>query len=761
VLGLAALPLAVRAQQSAPAHYILREATLDLHLQGSSRPFTHVPQLPLTLLRVDSVRWSQGVREIFGGRAVVVADSAGRLLTYDPPPSRTGGPPTGAEVRSHARRVARSVMGVVLPEVEQAEPYRVPAGPLEVGRSWTEPVAWSRDTLGVHVSEEGERTTRVVGDTLIDGRLHWTLEDSAALRRVDRWREDSYLWPDAPYRMEREVSGGRRSRWIYDPERELAVFRLDSTEWRGEVARIQPDGVRSVAPQRVTEVEKVELVSQAEYDRRRTQAAAARPGGMVRVARTPLQRRLEAGDATALDEALAQWYEAAATDVPPGQLDIVWWRGEEPWTRLALEWALERGDTLAALRVAATPGGGPGRIDSAGVAFVLPIVADPERALAWALPVDYGLTGPYYDLMRLPPLPDPDWPEGNRACAPAVCRMIAAWADTAGADPRLRDLAVSVRFLMDPAGGYDALLERAAAGTGAAATYLRVAEGYPLQWSRPGEGRPVPAETDWREWREWLGRGADAAALNVYRVRTGRDLQSELLAAYRSATVDSARATLGAALLAVDAEAIGLAEVVELVESGSPPLVSLGEARRSRLLREADPAPDSVAGADPARADGQARRRRGPGVGGMAAGRAQARGRDRDPPLRPGARIGARGVGRAARCDHTGGVAGPGTGLAPRGDRDRRSPDGGPVRRRLVSHREPLRSPRPALRCAGRDAVADPHHGRLARALGADRDDLISPPAAPPSSARAGRGAPAPRTPQPPRRGRRPARPRR
>jgi hypothetical protein len=584
------LPVAASAQRPSFDHVIWREIAFDQQLAGSPRSVRYtlesVPSRATFL--VDSTVWVDGRREVFGERARLVVDSTGALLEYLPSPTSL----SPSNVRVSLMGLAHHAIGVYFREAQDAAVYRALPSPLRVGQTVIEAVAWARDSIGVGVSEQGVRTISVLRDTLIDGRVHWLLRDSMTVLRSERWPEFSYLWPNGLYAMERQGPRVRVGRSIYDPDRQLTVLRIDSVRWDLDLRQTQPDGTTAVTRQRVTGVEKWEVLSSAQYQLRREQLANAR-GGMVRVPTTPLQRRLSEGDPAALDSALALWLQVPnGIGTPTGETDLMWWRGD-PWQPRAFEEALARQDTIAALRVAESLLRPP--LDSAALAFVLGIVAHPERALAWSLPVDYGLTGWYYEVMRLPPGVTP--PE-QAACRPAVCEMLAAYADSTEVDARLRDVGYALRFILDPRGQYDSLVARAAVGTGVAATFVRVAQGYPLQWSNPERGSPAPETSAWQDWFAWMDgeRAAiDGAALQLYLRRTGRDLRSEALEGFRAATNETALFTYGVLIASLAPDAITVEETVALHDDGGSLRNQLAGFWRGVLFRSAALAPDSVA----------------------------------------------------------------------------------------------------------------------------------------------------------------------
>src|SRR5262245_44175743 len=191
----AAATVATAAAQRPVQHVVWRDLTLYQSIEGAVRPVRYtLDAVPARVsFLVDSTRWSNGQRQVFGERSILVVDSLGALLEFVPAPMPAR-PENESLNRVAIGSLSHPTVGVYFREVENAVVYRALPPALEAGRRWEEPVLWARDTLGVGVREQGVRVTTVLGDTLIDGRRHWLLRDSATVERNETWLEYSYVW---------------------------------------------------------------------------------------------------------------------------------------------------------------------------------------------------------------------------------------------------------------------------------------------------------------------------------------------------------------------------------------------------------------------------------------------------------------------------------------------------------------------------------------------------------------------------------------
>lgn len=552
---------------------------------------------------VDSMRTFDSTRRIHTRTMQVEVDANGlATAALERSPARRRPPSDSALMRRIAQEqlLAGSSAGVLFPEEQLARVFRqFPTMRLRAGERWTEPVDWRGERNGVRAEERGMRTTVVIRDTLVDGRVHWIMRDSVVLQRQEEWPEHSYsLIADITHRS--ESSGTRTSRWVYDPARAIAVARTDTTRFDGTVTRLFPDGRTVDARYAVTRYDASTALSPQQYDEVRAAESAEfrrQRGGMVRNPPTLVEQRIAAGDSLVIDSLVSAWISGDLMSRQQIELQIMMSAASTRATmhrRLSMA-ALQIGDTASAFALTKQRQQYfPGPFNREDLQFLVGYLEDPRRALRNGIGPDAAFPEILNRLMNAPPALARD---GAGECRERVCALLEHYANRNDVDPRLNDLAAIALYYQDPRGGFAALEQRAASGTAMARRVYREALGYPGD-SRPGEGEPLPsAGADWQAWAAWGGGSTfrSARVLRLHSLRTGRDFVREFREGYTAATTDTARFVFGALLITLDTAAFGTDEVVQLVTSSSPTLKRLGERAMHQVLRSARPASDAVA----------------------------------------------------------------------------------------------------------------------------------------------------------------------
>lgn len=595
--------LALATLQLPQAQPTQAEVVFRVNTRYEARTETGVPLRISTspgMFIVDSMRASGAVRRVYTRQMQVDVDAGGiarELILRTLPPGLDS---TQERRFGQQQLLIGSSVGVVFPEERVARVYRVlPATRLRVGERWSEPIEWRGERYGVRANERGTRTTTIVHDTLIDGRVFWAVRDSIVLQRQDAWPEYSFsLMADVAHGW--ESAGTLTGRWIYDPVLAIAVARADTLRLEGVVTRSFPFGRSVEARNVITRYETWTALSAQQYDEWSAAEFAERSrrrGGMVYAPSTPVEERIAQADTTVLDSLVTAWRVANTEGQLRIERDLMMWRGaRETVHRRMKAAALQTGDTLAVFsQIVNRMRSYAVTFDHEDLQFMLGYLKDPARGLRSGINVDASFDAVFYTLMRQPPALAHDT---ANVCRHNVCEILERYENRGDVDPRLRDLAVIARYYQNPRDGFPALEARAQTGTAMVQRVHRSALGYPSEWGQPGEGGPFPAPgTDWQEWAAWLGPDdiVEPALMRLYSIRTGRSFTQEFEAGYRSAQADTARFVFGLLLAAVDSTAFGSEDVVQLLTAESPALNRLGQRVLRRTIRNAQPAPDEVA----------------------------------------------------------------------------------------------------------------------------------------------------------------------
>ena len=147
--GLVFLAATMAAPAAAQQHVVWRDLTLFESIPGAPRPVRYTLEVVPARLTfvVDSTRWVDGRREVFGERSRLVVDPVGALIDFMPPPPPPRPQPELLR-RAQIGALGHGTVGVYFREVENAAVYRVLPQAPSIGQRWEEPFAWSRDSLG-------------------------------------------------------------------------------------------------------------------------------------------------------------------------------------------------------------------------------------------------------------------------------------------------------------------------------------------------------------------------------------------------------------------------------------------------------------------------------------------------------------------------------------------------------------------------------------------------------------------------------------
>lgn len=487
-------------------------------------------------------------------------------------------------------------------------------GAARVGLRWTDTIAQvATDGPFFGQSVRGTRVSRIRGDTVVDGRRHWIVQDSAQVEYQERYAErDRTL--DTTVHVSRSVSGVVRGVYLYDPKLGLALRRDDTTSLSGDAVLRYADGREYRTPARYERTRRWDLYDPARYAGRVQQLrdeSRRRSGGMV-VVPNDLERRLLDGDVQARDSLFAVWVTATDAENADRLFGLLtnWMRGRDTAFTARLDSIrVAAGDTAHLydrLASRALRSGNP--VDTADVRAMLKFMEDP--ALLWR----FNLSRDHLHENLAQALTS--WPRAAialnvtyAACTIPACDMLAAkW--RGAADPRTRDVGLVALFSVDPARWADTVL----ALDGPRRPLLRraamLAKGIGATWPAASKAVMPPPNSDWRVWLEWMD-GRDSAyvaglaamwaarppgapdrmltdtiakvrfeeshrtAIRMYTASTGRDIAAELQRAYAAAESDSARLVLGTMLRQLGLLRLGEEEIAEAFASRDPARVAL------------------------------------------------------------------------------------------------------------------------------------------------------------------------------------------
>lgn len=500
-------------------------------------------------------------------------------------------------------RLANRGRGVQLPESYAWELLPVLNAPrLQPGARWTDTLDLAAERDGFQQSLRGQRTRVVVGDTMVDGRRLWIVRDSAAVRYSERWLNLERTL-DTVAVVQRAGEGMIRGRALIDPALPVAVARWDTTSISGEAVLRYPDGRVFRTPARMERTRHWTLYEPAGREARIAalrETANAERTGMLLLPTNDLEMRLSQGDTVLRDSLLAAWRGETDPDERARLFRLMdqWDSRDDAFGERLSELSIQAGDTVHAVFEAIGWSLSPrDPLSEEELDLLLPFLRDPGLPFAFGFDRDLLYESIRTALLRFPPAlaADPgDWP-----CTPAACRQLAAQFEAAE-EPRLRDLGLIARLVMEPARWDDEVLTRAREGSAMMEPAVLLVRGVGATWEAASKAPLPPPDADWRGWLEWMN-GMDPAyrarhpdppkttavrfdrsherALRFYSERTGRDVVSELQRKLEQAPGDTARLVYDAILLGLGARQPDAEAVAERLINGS-------EAERARATRE-------------------------------------------------------------------------------------------------------------------------------------------------------------------------------
>jgi len=469
---------------------------------------------------------------------------------------------------THLRYWAPTGRSVVLPSSRAWDLLPVvPSETLEAGLTWTDTVALNAERDGFRQAWSGVRTSTVLADTTLDGRLYWIVADSMDVRLETSALE--YEWGLADFSiLERAFSGIQRGRYLLDPVGMMPRSRSDTLRLSGRQVVTLPDGRAFSTGLEWERTRTTTLWASDEAPaRRETIRAARRPLFAIEATQPEVSRlrtRVREGNPVLVDSLLTVATSAPDAEVRAEAWDLVKLSLGPCPRRLERDLLLEVGDTTAAL-VLMQRGYLCRQITRADVEALIPYLEDPGLLHAFGLREQ-----PFFDDLRDRLLGSPPsllsdttvWP-----CRPRACALLADQFERA-TEPRLRDLGLVAHLALEPRVWADTVLAQSR-------PYLEPARALVLG---VGSRAPIPEpDADWRAWDVWMRRyPADehprvstthVTAIRMTEVLTGRDIQGEIHAAYATAPNDSAMVVLGKLRLGLGDP---IDDLVHAIASGTP-----------------------------------------------------------------------------------------------------------------------------------------------------------------------------------------------
>ena len=473
----------------------------------------------------------------------------------------------------------------------------------------------------------GTRTSRILGDTVVDGRRLWIVHDSASVQYEERYVEQERTL-DTTVQVSRSGVGTLRGVHLYDPQLRLFRWRADTTRLSVGYAVLRyPDGRSFRTPARYERVRRWRLYDASEYAARLAELRASPGhdfGGMVFVPGNELQRRLAAGDVAVRDSVVRAWQRTADPDEAAGLFGLLsmWVRDEQSSARID-SLRIASGDTAYLYELLARRAYTTGRpLDSADVRAMLRFMEDPS--IAWGF--DKSRDWLYENLVQALTT----WPRAVTAspygrspmCTIDACRLLGAQWRTAR-EPRLRDVGLVALVTLDPRQWADTVLALDGTRHPLLHSVALLARGVGATWPAASKAPLPPPNSDWRAWLEWMngrdrrydtaGQGRSTAsatpavrfeeshwtAIRFYETRTGRDVVGELRRRYDAAGSDSARLVFGTMLQPFGEARLTESQVAEAFVSGVPARIDLARQALLRGFYSAASAPMDAATAAP------------------------------------------------------------------------------------------------------------------------------------------------------------------
>lgn len=626
LLALATAPIQPAIGQRLSGEWAIEQQVRDRWMHGRQLPRFSQFRSNRNWFVVDSLRAGASgrrihltLRRVSGGRdsALIVSDAAGRVARLHvglAPYSRSGPPNPADSVRwLEWQRVsldgrfalAESRLWDLVPAF--------PRGAPRVGLRWTDTLARAAtDGPSFRQALRGVRTSRIAGDTVVNGRQLWIVRDSARVQYEERYLERERTL-DTTVQIARSAAGIIRGVHLYDPAVGLYLRRNDTTSLSGEAVLRYPDGRSFRTPARYEGTRRWDLYDPAQYATRMEELRADSRrefGGMVVVPNNELQRRLADGEVHARDSIMAAWLATTDPDEAVRLFGLMSrWSGPDAAFRARLDTLrLSAGDTAFVHQLLVSRSYNRMRsLDTTEVRSMLRFMEDPGTLWGFNLKRDLLYENLAQALTSWPHAATVMAGSGYSACSAAACRMLAEQWRTAR-EPRTRDVGLVALFSLDPAGWADTVL----ALTGPRRPLLRraatLAKGIGATWDAASKAVMPPPNSHWREWLQWMD-GRDSAhfaawaerrallpegmrsdtvprvrfeethrtAIRMYMARTGRDITGELERGYAAAESDSARLVFGTMLQRLGRVRLTEAEIADAFVSNVPARITLAQ----------------------------------------------------------------------------------------------------------------------------------------------------------------------------------------
>ena len=563
-------------------------------------------------------------------RATIVTRPDGRLVGVST--FRQWRPANGAFPAVDTARLARMALfddagrlAIPATKVWDVAPSFHPAR-LRRGEQWLDSIALSADEYGSRQVLTGVRFSTLGGDTTIDGRHLWIVNDSAAVRYDERAmvRERTL---DTLVAIERSASGTVRGRMLYDTELGLFRARSDTTVLTGRAVLLYPDGRRFETPARYERRRQWHLYDPSEYNTRQRAIESERertmPGGVVISPTNDVDRRLSHNDVSARDSLVSVWEQSLEPNAWTGIYGrLTMWGGRDTaFLRRLEDLRIAAGDTAFLFQtLARRPFGSWHRnavgVDSATMVKLIALMATPDLLFAFAVDRD-----PFYEdlvqaLIMAPPATTRDttqWP-----CTPGACRLLAEqW--SLATEPRLKMVGLVAHFVLDPRRWTDSVLAYVPSRSFLGAALL-LARGVGATWPAASKASMPAPGADWRAWIEWMNGqdpeyakrvaslpaaarlpqssvrfdGTHATAIRFTQARTGRNIIDELKRQLAAATWDSAQLVYEYMLNGLGEHRPTPETIAAHLRSGSAARIALATREVESLFKGTPPRADSA-----------------------------------------------------------------------------------------------------------------------------------------------------------------------
>jgi hypothetical protein len=594
---------------------------------------------------VDSVRTNASRRHVYltlrrlGTRrdsAYIGTDARGRIsrLHVGLAPYEYSGSAIPDDSVQWAERQRRGTNGrVSLPETRAWDLVPTfPTGTPTAGRRWTDTIALRSVDGRFLQSLGGMRVSRIVRDTVVDGRRLWIVRDSARVQYQEQYLERERTL-DTTVQISRTGTGIVRGTHLYDVQLGLFRERHDTTNLDGNAVLRYPDGREFRTPAHYARTRRWVLYDTAAYTARTTaltEAERRERGGMVITPSDELQRRLAGGDTVARDSLIGVWQRTTNPDSAIRIFFLIgsWASRDNPGMRGTLDsLRVAAGDSAHLYQLLARrayPARPP--MDTSDVRQMLRFMADP--GIAWSLNAsrDWLYENLVQSLTTWPRAIAVGRDSGAVPCVIAACSLLADQWRTA-TEPRLRDVGLVALVSMDPRRWSDTVLALAGPRRPLLTPAAQLVRGVGATWPAALKA-PMPSpDSDFRTWLEWMdGRDpayaaayaasvartgarfgstvprarfdeSHATAIRFFAARTGRNIIEELGRGYATAASDSARLVFGTMLERLGELKLTSAEIADALASGDAARTTLARATLLSAFRAgATPLPpDSAA----------------------------------------------------------------------------------------------------------------------------------------------------------------------